>query len=131
MGEGGTPCKDSEQIGETLELSNLSFKDETINPTNSFKDRVGALLISHARSWGYQRVICASNGNQGASLAAYASLEGIECLNIIPNEIDTGKRAQMIAYNSRIEIMGDLIDDAIIHALEPKYNIYYQATLQE
>ncbi len=128
MGEGGTPCKDSEQIGGKLELSNLSFKDETINPTNSFKDRVGALLISHARSWGYQKVVCASNGNQGASIAAYASLEGIECLNIIPNEIDSGKRAQMIAYNSRIEIMGDIIDDAIIHALEPKYNIYYQST---
>ena len=106
----------------------MSFKDETINPTNSFKDRVGALLISHARSWGYQRVICASNGNQGASVAAYASLEGIECLNIIPNEIDTGKRAQIIAFNSRIEIMGDIIDDAIIHALEPKYNSYYQST---
>jgi len=128
LGEGGTPCKDSEQIGGKLELSNLSFKDETINPTNSFKDRVGALLISHARSWGYQRVVCASNGNQGASIAAYASLEGIECLNIIPIEIDTGKRAQMIAYNSRIEIMGDLVDETIIHALEPKYNIFYQST---
>jgi len=106
----------------------LSFKDETINPTNSFKDRVGALLISHARSWGYQKVVCASNGNQGASIAAYTSLEGIECLNIIPNEIDTGKRAQMIAYNSEIEIYGDLVDDTIKHALESKYNIYYQCT---
>ena len=128
MGEGGTPCKDSEKIGETLELNDLSFKNETINPTNSFKDRVGALLISHARSWGYQRVVCASNGNQGASIAAYASLEVIDCLNIIPNEIDTGKRAQMIAYNSEIEIWGDLVDDTIIHALEPKYNNFYQST---
>ncbi len=106
----------------------MSFKNETVNPTNSFKDRVGALLISHARSWGYQKVVCASNGNQGASIAAYASLEGIECLNIIPNEIDTGKRAQMIAYNSEIEIWGDLVDDTIIHALEPKYSSYYQCT---
>jgi len=128
LGEGGTPCKDSEKIGETLELNDLSFKNETVNPTNSFKDRVGALLVSHARSWGYQRVVCASNGNQGASIAAYASLEVMECLNIIPNEIDTGKRAQMIAYNSEIEIWGELVDDTIIHALEPKYNIYYQST---
>jgi len=128
LGEGGTPCKDSEKIGETLELNDLNFKNETINPTNSFKDRVGALLISHARSWEYQRVVCASNGNQGASIAAYTSLEGIECLNIIPNEIDTGKRAQMIAYNSKIEIWGALVDDTIIHVLEPKYNNYYQCT---
>ncbi|MHA1670650.1 MAG: pyridoxal-phosphate dependent enzyme [Promethearchaeota archaeon] len=128
LGEGGTPCKDSEKIGETLELNDLSFKNETINPTNSFKDRVGALLISHARSWGHQRIVCASNGNQGASIAAYALLEGLNCLNIIPNEIDTGKRAQMIAYNSEIEIWGDVVDDTIIHVLEPKYNNYYQST---
>jgi len=126
--EGGTPCKDSEQIGKNLELNDVSFKNETLNPTNSFKDRVGALLISHARSWGYQKVVCASNGNQGASVAAYASLEGMECVNIIPNKIDIGKRAQMIAYNSEIEISGDTIDDSIKQALNPKYKKYYQCT---
>ncbi|MFX1354242.1 MAG: pyridoxal-phosphate dependent enzyme, partial [Promethearchaeota archaeon] len=111
--EGGTPCKESEKIGQILGLKNLYFKDETQNPTNSFKDRSAALLISHARSWGYNQVVCASSGNQGASIAAYTSLEGIKCINIIPREIDIGKKAQMIAYNSEIIVNGELIDDAI------------------
>lgn len=126
--EGGTQCKKSERIGQILSLKNLFFKDETQNPTNSFKDRSAALLISHARSWEYNKVVCASNGNQGASIAAYASLEDINCVNIIPHEIDIGKKAQMIAYNSEIIVSGDLIDDAIRLALDKKYNDYYQCT---
>ncbi len=129
MGEGGTPCKDSEKIGQILGLNNLSFKNETQNPyTNSFKDRVGALLISHARSWGYKKVVCASNGNQGASIAAYASLEGLKCVNIIPKEIDIGKRAQIITYNSELIIKGETVDDTLKCSLNPQYNSYYQCT---
>lgn len=129
MGEGGTPCKDSEKIGQILGLKNLSFKNETQNPyTNSFKDRVGALLISHARSWDYKRVVCASNGNQGASIAAYASLEGLKCVNLIPKEIDIGKRAQIITYNSELIIKGETVDDTLKYSLDPQYNLYYQCT---
>ncbi|MGB5912885.1 MAG: pyridoxal-phosphate dependent enzyme [Promethearchaeia archaeon] len=128
LGEGGTPCKNSEKIGKNFGLINLSFKDETQNPTSSFKDRVGALLISHARNWDYKKVVCASNGNQGASIAAYASLEGMKCINIIPNQIDIGKKAQMIAYNSEIETKGSTIDDAIEYALDKRFNEYYQCT---
>ncbi|TFF63503.1 MAG: pyridoxal-phosphate dependent enzyme, partial [Promethearchaeota archaeon] len=51
IGEGGTICRHSKKLGELLELNNLYFKDETQNPTNSFKDRTAALLTSHARSW--------------------------------------------------------------------------------
>jgi len=128
LGEGGTPCKKSNKIGKILGLNDLYFKDETQNPTSSFKDRVGALLISHARSWNYNRVVCASNGNQGASISAYASLEGMECVNIIPNQIDVGKKAQMIAYDSIIDTKGKTIDDAIEYVLSKKYNNYYQCT---
>ncbi|UCD01195.1 MAG: threonine synthase [Promethearchaeota archaeon] len=129
LGEGGTPCRSSKQFGEKLGIKNLYFKDETQNPTNSFKDRTAALLISHARSWEFDKIICASNGNQGASIAAYCSLEGIECLNIIPKEIDIGKKAQMIAYNSEIKIVGETVDDAIDYILNQNdFENYYQCT---
>ncbi|MFX1378397.1 MAG: pyridoxal-phosphate dependent enzyme [Promethearchaeota archaeon] len=129
LGEGGTPCRSSKQFGKKLGYKNLYFKDETQNPTNSFKDRVAALLISHARSWGYEKVVCASNGNQGASIAAYCSLEGIECMNIIPREIDAGKKAQMIAYNSDLKIEGETVDDAIDYVIKNKnFENYYQCT---
>ncbi len=128
MDEGGTPCSDSEKIGRKIGLKKLTFKNEIKNPTNSFKDRVGALLVSHARSWLYDKTICASNGNQGASIAAYSSLEGIKCVNLIPNKLDMGKRAQMIAYNSEIIIKGEFVDETIKYALADKYKDYYQAT---
>ena len=128
MDEGGTPCSESEKIGKIIGLKGLTFKNEIKNPTNSFKDRVGALLVSHARSWLYDKTICASNGNQGASIAAYCSLEGMKCVNLIPNRLDMGKRAQMIAYNSEIIIKGELVDETIKYALDDKYKDYYQAT---
>ncbi|MFW9829646.1 MAG: pyridoxal-phosphate dependent enzyme, partial [Candidatus Thorarchaeota archaeon] len=129
LGEGGSPCKISKKFGEKLGLKYLYFKDETQNPTNSFKDRAAALLTSHARSWNFQKIICASNGNQGASLAAYTSAEGMQCLNIIPRIIDAGKKAQMIAYDSEIEIIGETVDDAINDLLK-RENIkdFYQGT---
>ncbi|TFG18211.1 MAG: pyridoxal-phosphate dependent enzyme [Promethearchaeota archaeon] len=128
MNEGATPCNDSEKIGNSIGLKNLIFKNEIKNPTNSFKDRVGALLVSHARSWLYDKIICASNGNQGASLAAYCSLEGMKCVNLVPSKIDMGKKAQMIAYNSEILIKGEFVNETIKYALDKKYEDYYQAT---
>ncbi len=129
LGEGGTPCRSSKRFSEKFQLNKLFFKDETRNPTNSFKDRVAALLVSHARSWNFEKMVCSSNGNQGASIAAYSSLEGIECLNIIPREIDVGKKAQMIAYNSEIKIVGDTVDDAIDFILKNKdFENFYQST---
>ncbi len=128
LGEGGTVCRKSKRLGEILGVKNLFFKDEIHNPTNSFKDRTAALLTSHARSWDYKKVICGSNGNQGASMAAYTSLEGMECLNIIPQGIDVGKEAQIIAYNSKIKVKGNSVDKAILETIKPKYNKYYQAT---
>lgn len=129
LGEGGTPCRSSKQSGRKLSFRNLYFKDETQNPTNSFKDRTAALLISHARCWDYEKVVCASNGNQGASIAAYCSIEGIECVNIIPKEIDAGKKAQMIAYDSELKIEGETVDDAIDYVRKNKnFEGYYQCT---
>lgn len=129
LGEGGTPCRSSKLFGKKLNFKHLYFKDETQNPTNSFKDRAAALLISHARSWNYEKVVCASNGNQGASIAAYCSLEGIECMNIIPKEIDVGKKAQMIAYNSQLKIEGNTVDDAIDYVnINMNLENFYQCT---
>jgi len=128
IGEGGTPCRLSKRLGRIWNINDLYFKDETQNPTNSFKDRAAALLVSHARSLNYKKIVCASNGNQGASIAAYASVEGLDCINIIPKKIDVGKKAQMIAYNSKIISHGDYVDEAIEEVKKKEYSDYYQAT---
>ena len=129
MGEGGTPCRASKSFSEKLHVNNLYFKDEMSNPTNSFKDRAAALLVSHARSWDFKKIVCASNGNEGASIAAYSSLERIECSNIIPKEIDVGKKAQIIAYDSDLKIVGETVDESIDYVLNNKdFKDYYQGT---
>ncbi|MFW9875010.1 MAG: pyridoxal-phosphate dependent enzyme, partial [Candidatus Thorarchaeota archaeon] len=129
LGEGSTPCRNSKKFGDGIGLKNLFFKDETQNPTNSFKDRAAALLVSHARSWDFKRIVCASNGNQGASIAAYSSIAEIKSSNIIPKEIDVGKKAQMIAYNSDLKIIGETVDDAIEYVLNTNnFKDHYQAT---
>lgn len=131
LGEGGTNCIKSKNLGKSFGLSNLFFKDETQNPTNSFKDRAGALLVSHAKSQNFENIICASPGNQGASIAAYSSYAGITCFNIIPKRIDEGKRAQMYAYDSTIEIKGDTVDDLIDYVEQKaKEENFYQATAE-
>ncbi|MBD3194858.1 MAG: pyridoxal-phosphate dependent enzyme [Candidatus Lokiarchaeota archaeon] len=128
LGEGMSPCKRSKKFHEILEITNLYFKDEIHNPTNSFKDRTAALLISHSRNLGYDKVVCASNGNQGASIAAYSSLEGMKCVNFVPKNIDIGKKAQMIANNSEIITEGETVDDSIQKVLSKDYIEFYQCT---
>lgn len=131
LGEGGTYCIKSKNLGKSLGLDDLFFKDETQNPTNSFKDRAGALLVSHAMSHNFEKIICASPGNQGASIAAYSSYAGLTCLNVIPKRIDEGKRAQMYAYDSTVEIKGDTVDDLINYAkTKANKDNYYQATAE-
>jgi len=113
LGEGGTPYWKAERLGEHLGLSNLHLKDETRNPTSSFKDRSAALIMSDAVGKGFDSVVCATNGNHGASLAAYSAREDVSCRLVVPGDLDLGKLAQMIASGASVEEAGGEIDVAI------------------
>ena len=113
LGEGGTPYWKAERLGEHLGLKNLHLKDETRNPTSSFKDRSAALIMSDAVGKGFDSVVCATNGNHGASLAAYSAKEDVSCRLVVPGELDLGKLAQMIASGASVEEAGGEIDVAI------------------
>ncbi|MEM2799312.1 MAG: pyridoxal-phosphate dependent enzyme, partial [Candidatus Bathyarchaeia archaeon] len=76
LGEGGTPLHKARRLAKQLGISNLYLKDETRNPTNSFRDRCAALMVSHALDLGAKAIVCATNGNLGASLAAYSAKFG-------------------------------------------------------
>src|SRR5216684_3572345 len=66
LGEGFTPLVKAERLGEELGLRNLYLKDDSMNPTNSFKDRVVSVAISWARAHGFETIACASNRGCGA-----------------------------------------------------------------
>jgi len=131
LGEGGTPLRRADRLAEAFHFKNLYLKDETRNPTYSFKDRSAALIISDAKSRGYDSIVCASNGNHGASISAYATKEDIQCNLVIPSGVDIGKLAQMLMYDAKIAQTGDSIEEAIERArrLESEMG-WYQATTE-
>ena len=131
LGEGGTPLRKAERLAEKLGLKELYLKDETRNPTNSFRDRAAALLTSNAIDLKHDTLICATNGNLGASLAAYSAKTELICHVIVPKLVDVGKLAQMLVYNAVIEEFGETVDDSIrrAEALADETG-WYQATAE-
>jgi threonine synthase len=131
LGEGGTPLHKAERLAKKLRLKNLYLKDETRNPTNSFRDRCAALMVSNALDYGLDSVICASNGNMGASMAAYCAKSGLTCNVVVPKMVDVGKLAQMLIYDAVIEAHGETVDESIVRAQAlAKETGWYQATAE-
>jgi threonine synthase len=116
--EGGTPFFRAKNIFPQLNLSNLFLKDETKNPTQSYSDRATSLLLSYALEMNYREVICASNGNSGASVAAYSARSPINCRIIVPKKVAIGKLAQMHIFSGKITEFGEILDDSITHSEE-------------
>ena len=131
LGEGETPLHKAERLAKDLGLRKLFLKDETRNPTNSFRDRAAALMTSHALDLKYDTLVCATNGNLGASLSAYCAKAGLNCHIIVPKLVDVGKLAQMLVYDAVIEEYGNIVDEAIVkaEALAKEMN-WYQATAE-
>ena len=131
LGEGGTPLHKAERLARTVGLKELYLKDETRNPTNSYRDRAAAFLTSNAMDDGFETLVCASNGNMGASLAAYTAKANLICHVLVPKIVDVGKLAQMIAYDAVIEESGNIVDDSIRKAADlAKETGWYQATAE-
>ena len=131
LGEGGTPLHKADRLAKSMGLTKLYLKDETRNPTNSYRDRAAALLTSNAIDLQSDTLVCATNGNMGASLAAYSAKAGLNCHVIVPKEVDVGKLAQMLAYDAIIEEYGEIIDGSICKAdALAKETGWYQATAE-
>ena len=80
LGEGGTPLVPLRRLGSDRGLPGLWLKDESQNPTWSFKDRLISVAISVAAAYNVPGVVAASTGNHGASTAAYAARAGLPCI---------------------------------------------------
>jgi threonine synthase len=91
LGEGMTPLVRAERLGAELGLSNLYLKNETVNPTNSFKDRVVSVAVNWARANGFDTMACASTGNLANSVAAYSARAGMRCFVFIPADLEVSK----------------------------------------
>lgn len=102
LGEGNTPLLPAEWEGREV-----LFKLESLSPTGSFKDRGASVLVTALHGLGIQRVVEASSGNAGVSLAAYAARAGISCELCVSTTVDGPKLGLMAAYGAEVvEIKG-------------------------
>ncbi len=91
IGAGFTPLIRAKNLGKALGLNNLWIKNDTVNPTWSFKDRVVAVASSRARELGFAKLACASTGNLANSVSAHAASAGMEAVVFIPHDLELGK----------------------------------------
>lgn len=92
----------ADRLGRMMGLANLYIKDETRNPTQSFKDRAMAVGVAKAVEMGKTDVVTASSGNAAASLAAYSASKGLRCNAFVSEEISRGKAVQLLLYGARL-----------------------------
>ncbi len=133
LGEGGTPLLPSATIGAELELPGLYFKDETGNPTGSFKARGLAMAVSRAKELGVERVIIPTAGNAGSAVAAYAARAGMKCKIIMPKDVPAPFLVDAVYHGAETELVEGTIKDCGARAAElaQKEGWFSMATLKE
>ena len=102
LGEGGTPLLALPQVAARLGLDALYAKDETREPTGSFKDRLACVGVSAARRMGAPLIVSSSSGNAGAAAAAYAARAGLPCIVFTFREAPAPLVTQMRGYGARV-----------------------------
>ncbi|MEW5922442.1 MAG: threonine synthase [Candidatus Zixiibacteriota bacterium] len=118
LGEGGTPLLESAAIGDELGLRNLFFKDETVNPTGSFKARGLGMAVSRAKELGIKKLIIPTAGNAGSAVAAYAARAGIQCMIIMPKDVPAPFLVDGVYHGAQIELVDGSIKDCGARAAE-------------
>jgi len=113
LGEGQTPLLACRRLGKRLGLDRLWAKDETRQPTGSFKDRPLSVAVSAARALGFDTVVTASSGNAAASMAAYAAQAGLRGVVIVPAAAPPPKLFQMLASGARVVRVRGSVSDCI------------------
>jgi len=109
---GMTPLVKAEKLGKKIGLNNLYIKNDSVNPTFSFKDRPAGVAISKAKAFGLSSVGCASTGNLASATAAHAAKGNFPCYIFAPSDIENAKIAQALSYGANYISVDGTYDDA-------------------
>jgi threonine synthase len=118
LGEGDSPTLKLDHLGRELGLANLYAKDESLNPTGSFKARGLSAAVSKAKELGVQRVIIPTAGNAGGAMAAYAARGGLQALIYMPQDTPLANQVESQITGAEIVLVDGLISDAAALARE-------------
>jgi threonine synthase len=111
LGAGWTPLRPAPRLGERLGLDDLWLKDDTRNPSGSFKDRVVTVAISAARALGIDTIACASTGNLAGAVAAAAAATGMRAYVFIPSTLERSKVLGAAVYGAEVVPIDGTYDD--------------------
>ncbi len=112
LGEGDTPLLSLPRLNKELRLSNLYVKDESANPTGTFKARGLAAAISKAKELGVEKVIIPTAGNAGGAMAAYAARAGIKAHIFMPKDTPHANIEESRMAGAEVVLVDGLISDA-------------------
>lgn len=110
-GTGFTPLRPAPRLAAELGLKRLWLKNDSQNPTNSFKDRVVSVAAGAALYFGYDTLACASTGNLANSVAAHAAAAGLRSVVFIPKDLESGKVAATAAFGGDVVAVDGTYDD--------------------
>jgi len=108
---GGTRLVKADNLARELGMKSLWVKDDSGNPTHSFKDRVVAVAASAARSLGFSVLSCASTGNLANAVAAAAARAGMRSVVFIPHDLEAGKVVTTAVYGGTLVAIEGNYDD--------------------
>ena len=111
LGAGFTPLVRADRLAAELGLGELWIKNDTTNPTGSFKDRVVAVALARARELGFKVAACASTGNLANSVAAHAARAGMRHIVFVPADLEAGKIVMTSVYGPHLVAVDGSYDD--------------------
>jgi threonine synthase len=110
LGEGLTPLVQLKRLGRELGLAKLYVKNESMNPTWSFKDRLASSAVSFAPRLGASVITGSSSGNAGAATAAYAARAGMPCIMFTTQQFPMAMKVQMGVYGTKLVAVPTIYD---------------------
>ncbi len=114
---GNTPLWEPERLRQKSGFSRLFVKDDTCNPTGSFKDRASALVAAYARREKVDRIVLASTGNAGSSMSGVGAAAGLKVRLYLPAAAPAAKLVQSLQYGADVVRVDGTYDDAYAEAM--------------
>src|SRR5256886_7396163 len=111
LGEGWTPLHHARNLGASLGMTELYVKDESLNPTQSFKARGMSVAVSMAKELGLKKLAAPSAGNAGGALAAYCALAGMEAHIFMPRDTPRAYIIECEVAGAHVTLVDGLITD--------------------
>lgn len=112
LGEGDTPILELKRLAASLGIEHLFLKDESLNPTGTFKARGLAMAVSRARELKARALVIPTAGNAGGALAAYAACAGMEAHVFMPADAPQANQHEVRLHAADLRLVQGLISDA-------------------